>query len=504
MLNRAFRPDDDRVRIWIIRRNGKITHAPHGRVMLKNGNSFSENLVESPSDVLSGASFLPVSCRFKGAKADLVSTAGEVSLETTAKSVRQNGGRSSLPGGSGLGKAGGDGRADRFRWQRHAAKLLRGEGRVGLCRWSVVSRKAGVDVVSSSYAGGADRVHYEGLQTCGSVWACPCCSFRISQTRKEEMNKLLSWARGQRLQLTMLTLTARHGRDDALDELLAQMKDAKQRWARHRAYRNLKPQMVGSVTATEVTGGGAHGWHPHFHVIVVTQWGTDLSPLRDAWLASLRGAGLEGTGAGWDMRSANETAQYITKWGAAEELALSGEKKGRSSMTPAQMLAASCDTGDRHAGMLWAEYAKAFHGRRQLVWSPGLKDLASIGVIDDAEAAKDQFQDDQVETGRANLPSGIWSKEIASRRGDRRSIVQQRAEEVGVEQAVIEVKAGHTPDPDVIDDLIELIGDGYKPRAGGLAAIALAAVSAEREPPSCNVKKSGYLLKKYKEDQLWQ
>jgi hypothetical protein len=410
-------------------------------------------------------------------------------LETNAKSVRHSEPRISLPGGSGLGKAKGDGRADRYRWQRHAAKLMRGEGRVGLCRWSVVSKTAGVDMVSSTYSGGGDRVHYEGLQTCGSVWACPCCSYRISQTRRDEMNKLLSWARAQGLQLTMLTLTARHGRDDDLDELLARMKDAKQRWARHRSYRNLKSRIVGSVTATEVTGGGAHGWHPHFHVIIVSQWGTDLSPLRDAWLASLRGAGLEGTGAGWDMRSANETAKYIAKWGAAEELALSGEKKGRSSMTPAQMLAASCDDGDRHAGMLWAEYASVFRGRRQLVWSRGLKALAEIDVVDDEEAAKDQAQDDQVETGRANIRHALWVEAVASRRGDRRSTVQQRAEEVGVEQAIAEVEAGHIPDPDIIDDLIELIEDGYKPRPGGLAATVLAAVrrpeTSDKGDPPC-------------------
>lgn len=446
--------------------------------MLKNCNSFSQNLVKSPPDVSSGASSAPVARRLLRAE-----TAPEGGgLETNAKSVRQNGGSISRTGGSGLGKAKGDGRADRFRWQRHAAKLMRGDGRVGLCRWSVVSRKAGVDVVSSSYGGGADRVHYEGLQTCGSVWACPCCSFRISQTRKSEMNRLLSWARGQGLQLTMLTLTARHGRDDALDELLAQMKDAKQRWARHRAYRNLKSGIVGSVTATEVTGGGVHGWHPHFHVIIVSEWGTDLSPLRDAWLASLRGAGLEGTGAGWDMRSANETAKYITKWGAAEELALSGEKKGRTSMTPAQMLAASCDDGDRHAGMLWAEYASVFRGRRQLVWSRGLKALAEIDVVDDVEAAKDKAQDDQVETGRANIKHALWVETIASRRGDRRSTVQQRAEEVGVEQAIAEIEAGYIPDPDIIDDLIELIGDGYKPKPGGLAAAVLAAVIKPEQP----------------------
>lgn len=366
-------------------------------------------------------------------------------------------------------------RATRFKHQRHAAKLLKGKGRVGLCRWSVVSKRAGVDMVASSYADGkADRVHYEGLQTCGSVWACPCCSKRISETRRDEMNQLLAWSRSEGHRVSMITLTARHGRDDELSELLERMKDAKRRWAQHRRYKNIKPQMIGSVTATEVTGGGAHGWHPHFHMIIVTDPDCDLEPLRDAWLAALRGAGLDGAGAAFQVQNADQAGKYITKWGAAEELALKDHKKGRTGRTPAQLLAASCDDQDRVAGMLWSEYAEVFHGRRQLVWSRGLKDLAGINDVDDQEAAQDEQQDGQVETARANIEHQVWRSSVAVRDADKRADLLDRAEEVGPDKAAAELAAGHVPDDDVIEEL-------WQPRPGGLAATALAVVHPKND-----------------------
>lgn len=418
--------------------------------------SWRENhaLAHAPFDSGRGGN----SCAVKASE-----TGGEALLGITAKSVRHS-----------------EGRSDRFRHQRHAAKLLGGKARVGLCRWSVVSKSAGVDMVASSYGDGqGDRVHYEGLQTCGSVWACPCCGARISETRRDEMNQLLAWARAQGYRVMMLTLTARHGRDDDLAELLDRMKDAKQRWARHRVYRRIKPRMIGSVTATEVTGGGAHGWHPHFHVIVILEGDEDLTPLQDAWLASLRGAGLDGAGAAFQAQGADAAGNYIAKWGAAEELTLSQRKKGRgrTGRTPAQLLAASCDEVDREAGRLWAEYATVFHGRRQLVWSRGLKALAGIGDIDDEEAAQDQQQDGQVETARANIPHQVWRDNVAARRADRRAELLDRAEEVGPDEAAAELVAGHMP-----SDVIEH-DRPHRPRPGGLAAAALAAIRPPPGPP---------------------
>lgn len=383
--------------------------------------------------------------RRKSASGEAVRPGPEAPVQTTAKSVGQNADRNAS-------------RATRFRHQRHASGLLGGRHRVGLCRWSVASRAAGVDLVTSTYGDGVDRAHYEGLQTCGSVWACPCCSARISEVRREEMGRLLGWARSKGYHVRMVTLTCRHGQDDDLADLMLRLKGrtknktkqiegyrgAKQRLVSDRRWKTqIAPHVIGSVTATEVTGGGQHGWHPHMHMILILDQDIDLTPMRDAWLGSLRGAGLDGTGQGWDVREADETGQYLAKWGAAEELALSGKKRGRpgGGRTPAQLLAASCDEGDRRAGSLWAEYATVFHGRRQLVWTPGLKEAVGLDELRDEDAAADERQDGQRETGRANLSHETW-RGVAGRRADRRSDLLDRAEEVGAEAAAAEAEAG--------------------------------------------------------------
>lgn len=422
-------------------------------------NYFHQKIVRSPLDASSGGTFASKKQHSKSAKR---ATEGR-QLGTTAKSVRH------------FSEKKQENRASRYRHQRHAAQLTKGKRRVGQCRHSVISRAAGVDLVSSNYKDTAGSfAHYEGLQTCGSVWHCPCCGARISETRKDELNQLLAWARAQGYKIKMITLTARHGRDDDLSELLKAMKEAKQRFARHRTYRGIKLHMVGSVTATEVTCGAANGWHPHFHMIVITDEEIDMEPLRGAWLASLRGAGLDGAGAAFQVQNAEAAGRYIGKWGAAEELTMKDQKKSKGGRTPAQLLAASCDDDDRVAGMLWSEYAEAFHGRRQLVWSRGLKAMAGIGEIDDDEAAKDEMQDEQEEVGRANIPHEVWRKDVVARKEDRRTDILDRAEDIGPDQAVAELLAGHVPDEDIFEEF-------HQPLPGGLAAKALALVTNPEE-----------------------
>lgn len=363
------------------------------------------------------------------------------------------------------------GRARRFRWQRHAAKLLGGKGRVGLCRWSVVSKARGVDVVETRYAStGETRAHFEGVQTCGSVWSCPCCGARISETRRGELNRLLVWARARGLAVSMVTLTARHGREDDLADLLDRMKDAKRRWAQHRTYRATKADVVGSVTATEVTAGGANGWHPHFHMLLLTRPGVDLAALGPAWLASLAAAGLDGAGAAFQVQDASAAGHYVAKWGAGEEMTMTSRKAGRKGggRTPAQLLAASCDQGDEMAGHLWREFSDVFRGRRQLVWSRGLKALVGLGEISDEDAAQDQRQEDQQEVARGNISHPCWSEKVANGPHDRRGAILNRAEAIGAAQAVAEIEAGQAvsvPDDDaeVIESGVHVMAEGRAP-----------------------------------------
>ena len=266
---------------------------------------------------------------------------------------------------------------------------------VAKCRWCQVS--AFVELRLTETEGGR-RAAYRGVKVCGNLWGCPVCGSRISQMRRAEMNTLLVWARSQGLIPVMLTLTARHGLEDRLADLLDAMKNAKRRLRQRAEWRRLP--VAGTVSATEMTHGRFFGWHPHFHEIVLLEAADEeealnmVQPLADAWRASLRAFGLDGNAAAFDAQGAAAAGDYVAKWGAAEELTLTGVKRGRGGRggpgrSPRELLRLVA-AGDDEARLLWLEYFAATSGkrRRQLVWSPGLKARCGLDEVSDEEAAE--------------------------------------------------------------------------------------------------------------------
>lgn len=341
-------------------------------------------------------------------------------------------------------------RSHRFKLQNHISKLMMANAtakgkkrpRVSHCHWTLRSGGQGVQVIKRTRVvegkagpGRVSRAGFGGLQTCGSTWLCPCCSGAISEVRRLQLNVLLAWARKQGYVIVMVTLTARHGIDDSLADLLDAMKAAKRTWAASYAYKSLKASsLIGTVTATEVTGGGVHGWHPHFHMLMVLDRATESSGIEDAetlrqpWLDALQKHGLSGTGAAFDVVGGSGVGQYVAKWGAAEELTLSGKKKGRGGLTPMQLAEASM-AGDKRAGRLFVEFGECFHGARQLVWSRGLKDLAAVEETTDEQIAEDaaklaEATEDEELLGV--LPLDVW-KAVRGHRGR----LLERCEEAG-------------------------------------------------------------------------
>jgi hypothetical protein len=288
----------------------------------------------------------------------------------------------------------------------------------------------------------------------------------------------------------MLTLTARHGLADDLGELLGGLKDAKQRLHRHRAWAAIKGRVAGSVTATEVTHGRA-GWHPHLHMIVLVRADDEAEAvaigegLQAAWLASLRGAGLDGTGAGYRVQGAAQAGGYVAKWGAGEEMTLAGAKAARKGgRTPAQLLADAVDAGDREAGALWRDYADTFHGRRQLVWSRGLKAAAGIGEVSDDDAAREG--DGETRRCIAHIEHRQWSGPDGARRRRGRLLDAAEAEGAGGVARVV-AEGGEDPRPEtgqVIEEpqQPQETPDRWTPppmRPGGLAARAVTAIRSD-------------------------
>lgn len=421
-------------------------------------------VLRAPLDASSGGVCVPNRHSGKDAAAGQAG-ASETSLGIYTESVDKNDSQKSEEAAKKAGR-----RAARYRLhreQRAAAKLIRKhireDHRVTKCKWMKAAGK--VELVVNTYGEGDNmvrRASYRGLVICGNVWACPVCGSRISRIRRNEMNTLLAWGREQKLMPVLLTLTARHGQEDRLADLLEGMKQAKRRLRQRAEWRDLP--FRGSVTATEITHGLKSGWHPHFHEIVLLEAETEaealamVAPLADAWRVSLAAFGLDGAAAAFDARGAANAGDYVAKWGVAEEMTLANAKRGekaerhRRGRLPAE-LAQMGANGDAWAESLWIEFFEATSGkrRRQLVWSPGLKAACGLKEISDEEAAAKEADDEEdVEI------AGAWASDWKTVQAKRVSMMD--AAEDGGAAAVVVAAAG--PDDPEEERIIE---DGMAP-----------------------------------------
>ena len=196
-----------------------------------------------------------------------------------------------------------------------------------------------------------------------------------------------------------MTLTLAHNPSMTLKQTLAQLQTAYRKFTSGRAWQELKE--LGAVRYTvrsiEVTIGD-NGWHPHIHVMIFADpIGNEslrkfeaLSAAR--WVECVRNAGGSAlSGVGYKLTAGDtKISEYVAKyghqpkdagWSIGRELSKSVSKRAsRDGLTPQQLLMQSA-AGNKHAGALWREYSDAMHGKRQLVWSPGLR--AAVGM--DAE-----------------------------------------------------------------------------------------------------------------------
>ena len=280
------------------------------------------------------------------------------------------------------------------------------------------------------------KVGYAGLVRCGSVWACPLCSTRINATRRLEVGALVVIAQSRGYYFALQTVTLRHWNGQSLGMLFDALSNGQRSVTNATAVRRVRKELglVGYVRALEITYG-ANGWHPHIHKLLIFDHkptAEDLRCLQDAeypvWVRQCAKRGL-GTPIKecYDIRpvyDVDEAAQYIVKSDDVLSVAFSQKlaehvkqqraqavadgkavsisgmahemvggmwsKSGRaiSSMTTWQLLEAFQATGDMRYLDLWLEFERASKGRRQNVWSRGLKKMFGIGEISDDEIAE--------------------------------------------------------------------------------------------------------------------
>lgn len=328
------------------------------------------------------------------------------------------------------------------------------------CLWSRWNkREEGINVAySEQYA----RAGYKGLITCASWSACPVCLAKISERRRIELQATIKAARAKGYVVAMVTLTQDHTSGDDLTDLVDRLNNGYRQVKTTRAWKRIEKQYgiegpsgraggwslrVRSVRAFETTWG-YNGWHPHLHVIFILPPGSDVSlfgdELRDLWYDQMGGTYSPDPLTGellpsqrdlWDRCckvtcNDGEVADYVTKWGhdprwdVAHEVAKSNSKHarvGRSKhYTVADLLFSYSEEGNKHHGQLYLEFGLAMKGRKQLVWSPGLREMFDLGQDQTDEEVAADVSD--LQRDLATLDDLTWN--IVRRSGERADLLE--------------------------------------------------------------------------------
>lgn len=274
--------------------------------------------------------------------------------------------------------------------------------RVRMCR-RVRSGDAPVTVVVNG-----DVAHLKGLQTCGSVHACPVCGPAIRARRATEIEAGTS----RHLEgggAEFVTLTMPHDQGDELEDLWAAVSLAWKRVLSGRGWIEDRDSfgVVGTIRAVELTYG-ENGWHVHLHVLVLTEWCLDEAQRRqlrrrisDRWSSSIVASGYRAPAdyCGVTISAvtgARAVAEYTSKVfdevgrprALGNELTRHDLKEGRrKGRNPFKILADFLESGESAELDLWHTYEAVSVGKKSLAWSKGLKALLLVQEESDEEIA---------------------------------------------------------------------------------------------------------------------
>lgn len=303
-------------------------------------------------------------------------------------------------------------RLERFVLQSAVRHLLP-EKRVAKCHRL---RASGQETINVMHNARLKSAHYAGHQSCGSPWDCPLCAAKISERRRVEEVKpaMDKWKENYGGECLLLTLTNPHFIHTVLADLLKGQQKAMKAFVGSRAYRLLMADMgcIGAIRAWECTHG-LNGYHPHFHIILFARTGLNLAELEEQlyslWSNACRLAKLPipDRAHGVSLQGGDKADGYLAKggWGLDHEITKAHLKKSSKGRSPMDLIRSYVYDADKQAGALFVEYSKAFHGKRQLLWSPGLKDYFNVEEKTDDEVAAEQ-DETAILLGRIEWP--VW------------------------------------------------------------------------------------------------
>jgi hypothetical protein len=286
----------------------------------------------------------------------------------------------------------------RFLLQNAAAKLMPDE-RVASCLKRPVP---GAMMIEVAHSASRKKAHFRNLQICGSVWMCPVCASAISETRRQELSLAIAKTDYQPM---LLTFTMAHHKGDKLADLVDGLIKAFHSFKSGQYWQKKRDEFgwIGSVRGLETTHGD-NGWHPHLHDLVLLK--KPLSPqefiffenlIKERWLMVLARQGYTASKEhGAHVREGhNDIVEYVAKygrlpkvtgWTVIHEVTKSVSKKAHKDGRTAFQLLVDYLAGDMAAGRLFMEYARVFKGKRQLVWSEGLRALLGLIEVEKTDA----------------------------------------------------------------------------------------------------------------------
>lgn len=337
---------------------------------------------------------------------------------------------------------------------------------------------------------------FGNLISCGSVWSCPVCSGRITESRRADMQKAQSAWLMEGGSCSLMTLTFPHTADMPLAELLEKFGQALTHFKNSRTYKNLfgtavaqisqaidkgKPlktvihgefPRLGTVRSLEVTHG-QNGWHPHVHEVLfmeddsIEKCHRAHEKLAAQWVESLLKCGLgDRTKLDYmlkhalDIRGGDYVSDYINKfgrepievqgWTIAHEVTKANSKMGKGARqiagdfhyTPFQLLGYATD-GDETAAALFVEFSRAFEGKRMNYWTNGLKDWFKIDEVEDEDLAEESAEPEAQEEFVIRLDIIQWRTVLETNARSELLAVAAEYGLQGVEQLLLELQ--HRP-----------------------------------------------------------
>lgn len=305
-------------------------------------------------------------------------------------------------------------REKRYRIQKYIQKYRLAGNTVCTCGQPVA------DYITLKKNSDHGNINAGGIATCGSVWACPVCRAKIVNKRAKELKEIYQEGRKKDYKFHLITFTFPHSKHDNLAALYGSstlrtgLAGAFTKFRQSRTWSKefkKKMQLIGDVRSVEITWGKQNGFHPHIHLIAITEGDFNAEKWEKKFLKTWRkncessGLGIpSGRGVKVDPVRDAEMVTYLSKWSVGNELTSGPAKEGKAgNYSIAELEYFLIDDKARGstrdglqiqdvAGTLRAYYS-AMHGQKQLVFGGKKgwkKELLNQDEQTDAEMAADE------------------------------------------------------------------------------------------------------------------